>query len=107
MAGRRRAMESPPYHFYETLRCCPSDEVRVKSKKAMPVLSLLLLAPTLGSAILGIMPRPSILTSWNEIAQYVSKGVRTTQRWERELGSPVRRTTAGRKSSVLAVSGGD
>jgi hypothetical protein len=26
----------------------------------------------------------SVLTSWKEIAQYVGKGVRTVQRWERE-----------------------
>jgi hypothetical protein len=47
----------------------------------------------------------SVLTSWKEIAHYVSKGVRTVQRWERELGFPVRRTKHGTKSSVLAVPG--
>ena len=47
----------------------------------------------------------SILTSWKEIAQYIGKGVRTVQRWEGELGFPVRRMQAGRKSSVLAVPG--
>jgi len=51
------------------------------------------------------MLRPPILTSWKEIAQYVGKGIRTVQRWERELGFPVRRTKAGRKPSVLAVPG--
>jgi hypothetical protein len=34
---------------------------------------------------------PSVLTSWKEIAQYLGKGVRTVQRWEREYGLPVRR----------------
>ena len=43
----------------------------------------------------------SVLTSWKEIAQYFGKGVRTVQRWEHELGFPVRRT----KSGVLAVPG--
>jgi hypothetical protein len=47
----------------------------------------------------------SVLTSWKEIAQYVSKGVRTVQRWERELGFPVRRTKRGTKSIVLAIPG--
>jgi hypothetical protein len=42
----------------------------------------------------------SVLTSWKEIARYVGKGVRTVQRWEREMGFPVRRTKQG---SVLAV----
>jgi hypothetical protein len=45
---------------------------------------------------------PPILTSWKDIAQYVGKGVRTLQRWERELGFPVRRTKPGGKGSVLA-----
>jgi hypothetical protein len=44
-----------------------------------------------------------VLTSWKEIAQYVGKGVRTVQRWEQELGLPVRRTEPGEKGSVLAV----
>src|ERR1700722_9878186 len=47
----------------------------------------------------------SVLTSWKEIAQYVGKGIRTAQRWELELGFPVRRAKAGRKSIVLAVPG--
>jgi hypothetical protein len=45
----------------------------------------------------------SVLTSWKEIARYVGRGVRTVQRWEREMGFPVRRTKPGEKSSVLAV----
>jgi hypothetical protein len=44
-----------------------------------------------------------VLTPWKEIAQYANKGVRTVQRWERELRFPVRRTKYGTKSSVLAV----
>jgi len=42
------------------------------------------------------------LTSWKEIARYVGKGVRTVQRWERELGFPVRRPH-GTTHRVLAV----
>jgi hypothetical protein len=45
----------------------------------------------------------AVLTSWIDIARYVGKGVRTVQRWERELGFPVRRTKPGEKGSVLAV----
>jgi hypothetical protein len=45
----------------------------------------------------------SVLTSWKEIAQYIGKGARSAQRWERELGFLVRRMQHGRKSSVLAV----
>ena len=32
-----------------------------------------------------------ILTGWNEIANYLGMGVRTVQRYERELGLPIRR----------------
>jgi hypothetical protein len=35
--------------------------------------------------------RPPALTCWKEIAQYLHKGVRTVQRWERELGLPIHR----------------
>ena len=42
-----------------------------------------------------------ILSSWKEIAQYVGKGVRTVQRWERESRFPVRRPRH-EKGAVLA-----
>lgn len=45
----------------------------------------------------------SVLASWKDIAQYVGKGIRTLQRWERELGLPVRRTHEGPKPGVMAV----
>ena len=37
----------------------------------------------------------SVLSSWKEIALYLNKGVRTAQRWERELGLPVLRLREG------------
>lgn len=43
------------------------------------------------------------LTSWKEIAQYMSKGVRTVQRWEQYFGLPVRRLTASGHHAVVAV----
>lgn len=46
---------------------------------------------------------PHLLTSWKEIGQYLSKGVRTVQRWERELGLPVRRPAGPTRRAVLAV----
>jgi predicted DNA-binding transcriptional regulator AlpA len=45
---------------------------------------------------------PAALTSWKEIAEYLGKGVRTVQRWERELELPVRRPI-GRDSRVVAA----
>jgi CheY-like chemotaxis protein len=42
-----------------------------------------------------------ILKSWKEIADYLHCGVRTAQRWERELGLPIRRP--GDRSVVLAT----
>jgi hypothetical protein len=47
---------------------------------------------------------PSFLSDWKSIAEYVGKGVRTVQRWEVQLGLPLRRTHPGRpKSGVMAV----
>jgi hypothetical protein len=46
---------------------------------------------------------PNVLTSWKEIGQYLGKGVRTVQRWERESGLPVRRPTDPCRRAVLAI----
>lgn len=35
------------------------------------------------------------LRSWNEVAEFISCGVRTAQRYERELGLPVHRERDG------------
>jgi hypothetical protein len=43
-----------------------------------------------------------ILSSWREIAAHLGKGVRTVQRWERELGLPVHRPIASRGHVVFA-----
>ena len=48
------------------------------------------------------MPTGTYLTTWKEIASYVGKSVRTVQRWERDLGLPVRRGRSG-KTVLLAV----
>ncbi len=45
----------------------------------------------------------AVLSSWKEIAAYLGKGVRTVQRWERELALPVRRPIAHNKRIVIAV----
>jgi len=44
-----------------------------------------------------------ILSGWKEIAHYMGKGVRTVQRYERELGLPVRRPSGRRPSAVAAL----
>ncbi len=43
-----------------------------------------------------------VLNSWKEVASYMGRGVRTVQRWERELGLPVRRPRAKSRSAVVA-----
>jgi predicted DNA-binding transcriptional regulator AlpA len=45
----------------------------------------------------------TVLTSWKEIAAYLGKGVRTVQRWETELGLPIRRPNPGDRRIVLAI----
>jgi predicted DNA-binding transcriptional regulator AlpA len=43
-----------------------------------------------------------VLTSWKEIANYLGKGVRTVQRWEKDFGLPIRRPIGSDKSAILA-----
>ncbi len=45
----------------------------------------------------------TVLNSWKEIALYVGRGVRTVQRWERDLGLPVHRPRGKQRSAVLAI----
>src|SRR5438034_755012 len=46
---------------------------------------------------------PMMLNSWKEIAAYLGRGVRTVQRWERDLGLPVHRIGKGKRSPVYAT----
>lgn len=46
---------------------------------------------------------PRLLNGWKDIACYLGKGVRTAQRYERELGLPVRRPAHKGRSVVLAA----
>lgn len=45
-----------------------------------------------------------ILNSWKEISQYVGRGVRTIQRYERTYSFPVRRISGRTRTSVMAFS---
>ncbi len=47
--------------------------------------------------------KEKVLNSWKEIAAYLGRGVRTVQRWERELGLPVRRPRGKSRSAVIAL----
>ena len=44
-----------------------------------------------------------ILNGWKEVANYMGRGVRTVQRWER-LGLPVRRPNERLRSAIVADS---
>lgn len=44
-----------------------------------------------------------VLNSWKEIASYMNRGIRTVQRWEAELGLPVRRPRGKSRTSVIAM----
>lgn len=46
---------------------------------------------------------PQVLSGWKEIANYLGKGVRTVQRYESELGLPVRRPAGRATGSVIAT----
>ena len=56
-------------------------------------------SPTTSSAD----PKVPVLNSWKEIATYLGRGVRTVQRYERELHLPVRRFNGKPHASVFAV----
>ena len=47
--------------------------------------------------------KSEILNSWKEVAQYLGRGTRTVQRWEQDLGLPVRRPRGKRHSAVMAL----
>jgi hypothetical protein len=46
---------------------------------------------------------PEFLSGWKEIAAYLRKGVRTVQRYEGQMGLPVRRPAGKAQGSVLAT----
>jgi hypothetical protein len=46
---------------------------------------------------------PTVFTSWKEIAHHLGKGVRTVQRWEQQLGLPVRRPKNFTRGAVMAT----
>jgi len=51
-----------------------------------------------------LMPVSSrVLNSWKEVARYLERGVRTVQRWEADLGLPVRRPRGKKRSAVIAI----
>ena len=55
-----------------------------------------------------IVPEDSaVLSSWKDITKYLGKGVRTVQRWERQLGLPVRRPNGASQKSAVALYRGD
>jgi len=47
--------------------------------------------------------RPQILAGWKEIANYLRKGVRTVQRYERVLALPIRRPAGKSLAAVVAI----
>ena len=59
------------------------------------------IAETNGSS--NALERELVVNSWKEIATYMGRGVRIVQRWERELGLPVRRPRRKSRSAVIAL----
>ena len=56
------------------------------------------------SVMMPTQPRAGLtsLNSWKEISAYLGRGIRTVQRWERDLGLPVHRVGKGPRSPVHA-----
>lgn len=55
-------------------------------------------------AVPSLSRKAPVLNSWKEIATYLGRGVRTVQRYERELQLPVRRVGGKAHRSVVALS---
>jgi|SRR5437868_1398082 len=49
-----------------------------------------------------VMEKRLVLNSWKEIADYMGRGVRTVQRYERDLRLPVHRPAGKSRSAVIA-----
>jgi hypothetical protein len=49
-------------------------------------------------------PNRQLLNSWKEISAYLSRGVRTVQRWEAFYGMPVHRPAGHSRAAVVAFS---
>ena len=47
--------------------------------------------------------QPKFLSGWKDIATYLGKGVRTVQRYERDLCLPVRRPAGKNRAAVIAT----
>ena len=47
--------------------------------------------------------RLQIFSGWKDIANYLGKGIRTVQRYERELGLPIHRPAGRSRGSVIAI----
>jgi hypothetical protein len=47
--------------------------------------------------------QPELLSGWKDISNYLGKGIRTVQRYELELGLPIRRPAGKVRGSVLAT----
>src|SRR5215469_5123036 len=61
-------------------------------------------SPRLGAEVpLKEAEHPTIISGWKSIANYLGKGVRTVQRYERELRLPVRRPAGKSTGSVIAT----
>jgi hypothetical protein len=50
-----------------------------------------------------ISEQTDVLSSWKDIAKYAGKGIRTVQRWEHQLGLPVRRPARHPGKSVVLL----
>jgi phage terminase Nu1 subunit (DNA packaging protein) len=70
-----------------------------ESGPARSVISFLVRAATMDTDD----SKSEILNSWKEVAQYLGRGTRTVQRWEQDLGLPVRRPRGKRHSAVMAL----
>ena len=56
---------------------------------------------------MSLLEQSTVLSSWKDIARYMGKGVRTVQRWEHDLGLPVRRPIGASQKSAIVLNRSD
>ena len=88
------------------LQNCPFACARLREQHATWQRHRNLVAPDqevpMGTAGHDLSNSNELLNSWKEIAAYLDRGVRTVQRWEIQLGLPVRRPWGKNRSAVIA-----
>lgn len=102
--GFGRRLDNPRSSNQSALRCGAPELILpfIEPWSLLPWMQAVKLHRGIGMPYAG-KSSPTLLNSWKEIALYLGRGVRSAQRWERELRLPVHRTGTGKRSPVYTL----